>query len=167
MCTNAWATHSAITDVVFQDKIPVLSTSPWGWSTCTGGDETFQFSFRSMLQEANWLIATALRRGHGNPWWRLLLEHRITAGQGHCGTTLGAGMWHLCFMPWNTRPGQILKIIELFELEGTFKITLLQWTGTPTDWWSAQCPLQPDLECFQGRSIHHLHGQPVPVPHHT
>jgi len=31
----------------------------------------------------------------------------------------------------------------------------------------AQSPIQPDLECHQGWVIHHLSGQPVPVPHRT
>ena len=31
----------------------------------------------------------------------------------------------------------------------------------------AQSPLEPDFECLQGQSIHHLSGQHVPVPHHT
>jgi len=34
---------------------------------------------------------------------------------------------------------------------------------------SVRCsePIQPDLECLQGWSIHHLSGQPVSVPHHS
>jgi len=30
----------------------------------------------------------------------------------------------------------------------------------------SQSPVQPGLDCFQGWSIDHLSGQPVPVPHH-
>ena len=29
-----------------------------------------------------------------------------------------------------------------------------------------QSLVQPDLECLQEWGIHHLSGQPVPVPHH-
>jgi len=42
--------------------------------------------------------------------------------------------------------------------------TSLPWTGTPT---TPQKPVQPDLECLQGWSIHHIFEQPVPVPHHS
>jgi len=31
---------------------------------------------------------------------------------------------------------------------------------------AAQSPVQPSLECFQGRGIDHLCGQHVPVYHH-
>ena len=57
-------------------------------------------------------------------------------------------------------------IIESFELEGTFKGQLVQLRGTPTDTSGAQSPVQTDLECLQGRSIHHLSGQIAPEPHH-
>ena len=42
----------------------------------------------------------------------------------------------------------------------------LPWTGTPTAASGAQSPVQPDLDCLQRQGIHHLSGQPVPVPHH-
>ena len=32
---------------------------------------------------------------------------------------------------------------------------------------AAQGPIQSGLEHFQGRGIHNLSGQPVPVPHHS
>jgi len=45
-----------------------------------------------------------------------------------------------------------------------------QWAGTPTapSGSSIRCsaPVQPDLECLRRWGIHHLSGQPVPVPHH-
>ena len=53
---------------------------------------------------------------------------------------------------------QYHRIIELFELEGTFKGHLVQFL------YSEQ--VQPDLGCLQGQVIHHLCGQPVPVLHH-
>ena len=58
-----------------------------------------------------------------------------------------------------------ILLIEPFELEGTFKRgpTPLQWTGTSTAPSGAQSPVQPDLECLQGRGSHHLSGQPVPA----
>lgn len=30
----------------------------------------------------------------------------------------------------------------------------------------AQSPVQTDLKCLQGWDIHHISGQPVPLPHH-
>ena len=39
-------------------------------------------------------------------------------------------------------------------------------TGTPTAPSGALSPVRPDLESLQGQGIHHLSGQPVPVPHH-
>ena len=44
----------------------------------------------------------------------------------------------------------------------------LQWTGIPTTPSGAQSPVQPDLDGhpgLQGWDIHHLSGQPIPVPH--
>jgi len=60
--------------------------------------------------------------------------------------------------------------MEWFELEGTLESHLVQ---LPCDeqvhlqpHQVAQSPIEPDLECLQGTGIHHLSGQPVPVPHH-
>jgi len=61
-------------------------------------------------------------------------------------------------------------ITEWFGLEGTLKIISFQspchgQRHLPPDQ-VAQSPVQPGLECFQGRGIHSSSGQPVPVPHH-
>ena len=63
------------------------------------------------------------------------------------------------------------RIIEWFELEGTFKGHLVQppcheQGHLPLDQ-VAQSPVQPDLECSQGWGIHHLSGKPLPVSHHS
>ena len=69
-----------------------------------------------------------------------------------------------CFAP------QTHRIIESFELEGTVKGHLVQLLcheqGHLQLNQSAQSPIQPDLECLQGRGIHHISGQPVPVAQH-
>ena len=59
--------------------------------------------------------------------------------------------------------GWLLKIIvELFELEGTLKGHLIQLPCNEQGHLQldqgAQSPVQPDLECLQGWSIHHLSG---------
>ena len=58
-----------------------------------------------------------------------------------------------------------------FELEGTFKGHVVQLLCDEQGHLQldqvAQSLLQPDLECLQGRSIHRISGQPVPVPHHS
>jgi len=63
------------------------------------------------------------------------------------------------------------RIIESFELEGTSKGYLVQVPcneeGHPRLDQDAQSLVQPDLECLQGQGIHHISGQPVPVPHHS
>ena len=65
---------------------------------------------------------------------------------------------------------QYHRIINLFELEGTFKGHLVQFLyseqGHPPLDQGAQNLVQPDLECLQGQVIHHLCGQPVPVLRH-
>ena len=62
------------------------------------------------------------------------------------------------FEGWNQR------VIELSELEGTFKGHLLQPPCNERGHLQldqvAQSPIQPDLECLQGWGIHHLLGQP-------
>ena len=59
---------------------------------------------------------------------------------------------------------------EQLVLEGTFKGQLVQppcnEQGHPPLDQVAQSPVQPDLECFQGWSIYHLSGQPVPLFFH-
>jgi len=62
------------------------------------------------------------------------------------------------------------RTIECFGLEGTFRGHLAQPPCSeqghlPLDE-AAQSPVQPGLECFQGRVLHYLSGQPVPVFHH-
>jgi len=66
--------------------------------------------------------------------------------------------------------GELNRIIECFELEGTFKNTQFQ---SPCHWQvchpsdqAAQGSIQPGLECLQGWSIHSLSGQPFPVSLH-
>ena len=63
-----------------------------------------------------------------------------------------------------------LRIIESLELEGTFKDPIVQLPCNEQGHLQldevAQCPVQPDLECLWAWGIHHLSGQPVPVPHH-
>ena len=63
-----------------------------------------------------------------------------------------------------------IRIIELFEMEGILKGHLVQppcnEQGHPQVDQVAQSPIQPDLGCLQGWGIHHLSGQPPPVPHH-
>ena len=62
------------------------------------------------------------------------------------------------------------RIIELFEMEGTLKGQLVQLSYSEQGHLQlhqvVQSPIQPDLEFLQGGAIHHLSGQPVPVPHH-
>ena len=59
----------------------------------------------------------------------------------------------------------------MFELEGFFKGHLAKLPCDEQEHLQldqvAQSPVQPDLECLQGWEIHHLSGQPVPVPHHS
>ena len=61
------------------------------------------------------------------------------------------------------------EITLLFELEGTLKSHLVQLPCNEQGHLQlhqvAQSPIQPDIECLQGWGIHHLSGQPVPVPH--
>ena len=65
------------------------------------------------------------------------------------------------------------RVIERIGLEGTLKITQFQIPChgqgyLPLDQ-VAQSPIQPDLEHFQGWSIHNFSGQPLPLsrhPHH-
>jgi len=63
------------------------------------------------------------------------------------------------------------RIRESCQLEWTFKGHPVQppcsEQGHPQLDQIAQSPLQPDHECLQGRDIHHLSGQPVPMPHHS
>ncbi|KAK4823976.1 hypothetical protein QYF61_008595 [Mycteria americana] len=63
-----------------------------------------------------------------------------------------------------------VRIVERFGLEGTFKGHLVQPRCNEQGHLQldqvAQSPVQPGLECFQGWSIYHLSGQPVPVFHH-
>ena len=65
---------------------------------------------------------------------------------------------------WNHR------IIELLELEETFKGHLVQLPcneqGHPQLDQVAQGLIQPPPESLQGQGIHYLAGQPVPVSHH-
>ena len=44
--------------------------------------------------------------------------------------------------------------------------TPLPWTGSHLPGQDAQGPIQPDFECLQEWDIHHLSGQPMPVPYH-
>ena len=57
------------------------------------------------------------------------------------------------------------RIIESFELDGTFKSHLVQFSCNE-HLQLYQVPIQPDLGYPQGRGIHYLSGQPVTVPHH-
>jgi len=65
----------------------------------------------------------------------------------------------------------ILRIIEWFGLEETFKGHLVQppchEQGHLQPDQVAQSSLQPGLECFQGWGLHYLSGQPVQVFHHA
>ena len=60
-------------------------------------------------------------------------------------------------------------IIESFELEGSLKGHLVLLSCNEQRHLQldqvVQSPVQPDFEC-QGWGIHHLSGQPVPVPHY-
>ena len=60
--------------------------------------------------------------------------------------------------------------IESLELEGTFKGHLVQLPcneqGRVQPHQVAQGLIQPRLESLQGWGIHHISGQPVPVPQH-
>jgi len=62
------------------------------------------------------------------------------------------------------------RVIELFESEGIIKCHLVQpfcnEQGHIQLDQVAQSPVQPSPECFQGQSIHHINGQPAPVPYH-
>jgi len=59
------------------------------------------------------------------------------------------------------------RIIESFGLEGTFWGHLVHPCCNEQDHLQldqvAQRPIQPDLQCFQGRGIYHLSGQHLPV----
>ena len=58
-------------------------------------------------------------------------------------------------------------IIELFVLEGTFKIpTPCHGPGHLPLSQVAQSPIQPGLGHYQGWSSHSFSGKPVPGPHH-
>jgi len=60
------------------------------------------------------------------------------------------------------------RIIESFELEGTFKghpVWLLCNEQRHLSLVRCLNPVQPDFECLQEEGIHILH--PVPVPHHS
>jgi len=52
------------------------------------------------------------------------------------------------------------------DLQRSSSPTPLQLTGTPQIDQIAQGLIHPRLENLQGRSINHISGQPVPVPHH-
>ena len=58
-------------------------------------------------------------------------------------------------------------VIELFELEGTYKGHLVQLSCNEQGHLQlhqvTQSPVQSDLGCLQGWVIYHLYGQPVPV----
>ena len=66
-------------------------------------------------------------------------------------------------------PAMLHRIMELFELEGTFKDHLVHLPrseqGKPQLDQGAQSPIQPDLACLQRWSIHHLSGQPSSAHH--
>ena len=62
------------------------------------------------------------------------------------------------------------RIIKSLELEGIIKGHLVHLPcneqGHAQVDQVAQGLIQPHLESPQGRSMHHVSGQPVPVPHH-
>ena len=62
------------------------------------------------------------------------------------------------------------RIIESLELEGTFKGHLVQLPCNEQGHVQLdqvdQGAIQLDLECLQRWGIHHLSGQPVPLPHY-
>ena len=77
----------------------------------------------------------------------------------------------VCFEKFISYTESQSRILESYELEGT-----LEGPSSPNPCNEqghlqlhqvAQSPVQPDLECLQGWSIHCLSGQPVPVPHHS
>jgi len=74
--------------------------------------------------------------------------------------------WYRFGFAWSL---QCCRMIESFEWEGTLKSPLLQppcnEQGHLQLHQVAQSPIH-DRECFQGRLIHQLYGQPVPLPHH-
>lgn len=63
------------------------------------------------------------------------------------------------------------RIIGPFKLEETLEIHLVLMLcneqGHVLLQQVAQSPIQFDLECIQGWVIHHLSGQPVPMPHYS
>ena len=113
-------------------------------------------------------------------WWRLLKQkqHFVLSSQNE-----GPKHHHSIFLPihslylspvlvrpvfassaWYLSNG----ITERFVLEGTFEIISFQspvWGPLSPDQ-VAHNPSQPGLECFQGKDIHNLTGQPLPVSHH-
>jgi len=63
-------------------------------------------------------------------------------------------------------PRHCKRMTASFELEGSLQGHLVPLPALSRDTHSsisAQSPIQPDLGCLQGLSIHHLSGQPVPV----
>ena len=61
------------------------------------------------------------------------------------------------------------RIIEWLELGGTFKGHLVQLPCNEQG--HAQldqvAQIQPGFESLHGWGIYHIHGQPMPVPHHS
>ena len=75
-------------------------------------------------------------------------------------------------MPEPLNPDHLpYRTMESLELEGTFKGHLVQLPCNEQEHAQldqvAQGLIQPLLESLQGRGIHHLSEQPVPLSHHT